>query len=216
MEQIDFERLRLQMVQQQLADRDIRDQRVLKAMRQIPRELFVPEHMRAEAYLDQPVTIDCGQTVSQPYMVGLMSSLLRLTGAETVLEIGTGFGYQAAVLAKLAKKVYSVEQHADLARTARAILGKLDIKNVEIMVGDGSEGLSKHAPFDGIIVTAAAPEVPVPLMEQLTPAGRLVVPVGGKFQQCLQLVERAGDEYETTDICGCRFVPLIGKHGWEH
>jgi len=211
----DFFSLRQQMAQEQLAAKGIRDQRVLEAVMAVPRELFVSENQRHLAYADTPLGIDCCQTISQPYIVGLMTELLRLQGDERVLEIGTGSGYQAAILAKLAAEVYSVERYPELASKAGEVLDALGLQNINITVGDGTRGQPEHAPYDGIIVTAAAPETPQPLLEQLTLGGRLVIPIGGRHHQMLKLIERGEDDYHSRDVCGCRFVPLLGEYGWE-
>ena len=211
----DFFSLREQMVQEQLATKGIGDHRVLEAVMAVPRELFVSEKQRHLAYADTPLGIDCDQTISQPYIVGLMTELLRLKGDERVLEIGPGSGYQTAILAKLAAEVYSVERYPELASKAGEVLDMLGLQNITITVGDGTRGRPEHAPYDGIIVTAAAPEEPKPLLEQLAGGGRLVIPIGGRHHQMLRLIERGKDDYHSRDVCGCRFVPLIGEYGWE-
>jgi protein-L-isoaspartate(D-aspartate) O-methyltransferase len=205
---------RERMVKDQLKRRDIVDPAVLEAMRAVPRHRFVPEDQRDFAYADGPLRIGQGQTISQPYIVALMSQLLALSGQETVLEIGTGSGYQAAVLAHLSKQVYSIERIPELAESARRILEELSIENVAVIVGDGSRGLPGKAPFEGIIVTAAAPAVPKPLLDQLTDGGRLVLPVGGQMGQSLECWTRGGDEYRCQHVAPVAFVPLVGEHGW--
>jgi len=210
-----FAEQREKMVSDQLIKMHIYDRRVLDAMREIPREQFVPETKRKKAYKDGPIRIGCGQTISQPYVVALMSELLRLTGTERILEIGTGSGYQTTILARLASEVFSVERYRPLAHRARELFRKNHIVNVHIKVGDGSIGWQKHAPYDGIIVTAAAPEEPPPLLEQLADGGRLVIPVGTRSHQVLKLIRRENDRYITTGHCGCRFVPLVGEYGWK-
>jgi protein-L-isoaspartate(D-aspartate) O-methyltransferase len=184
-------------------------------MGNIPRHLFVPEEYRHQAYADGPLPIGSGQTISQPYIVALMTQLLELEGDETVLEIGTGSGYQAAILAGLAAKVYTIERYPDLAERAREILDELRLDNVEIIVGDGSLGLPEHAPYQAIMVTAAAPEVPRPLLEQLAEAGRLVIPVGGIGGQSLQVWVCHGESFRHQSVLPVAFVPLRGKFGWE-
>jgi protein-L-isoaspartate(D-aspartate) O-methyltransferase len=211
----DFGDRREKMVTDQLIKMNIHDQRVLDAMLEVPREDFVPKYEKGKAYVDGPLKIGCGQTISQPYMVALMSELLDLAEDERVLEVGTGSGYQTCILSKLAGTVYTIERHKKLAQGARELFRKLALTNIEVMVGDGTAGWPQHAPYDGIIVTAAAPEAPVPLLEQLAPGGRLVIPVGSRSNQMLQLIKRKEDRYVTTSHCGCRFVPLVGEYGWE-
>lgn len=205
---------RERMVKDQLMRRDIVDQAVLDAMRNVPRHRFVPEDQRDFAYADGPLRIGKGQTISQPYIVALMTQLLRLSGEETVLEIGTGSGYQAAVLAQVSNQVYSIERIPELAENARRVLDELTIQNVEVILGDGSAGLLDKAPFEGIMVTAAAPAVPKPLIEQLSEGGRLVLPVGSQMGQSLECWTRDGDDYRCQRIAPVAFVPLVGEHGW--
>jgi len=206
---------RERMVQEQIARRKIRDERVLAAMRGVPRHRFVPEDLRDLAYQDRPLMIGEDQTISQPYIVALMTELLDLEGDEVVLEIGTGSGYQAAVLAALAKQVFTVERHQSLADSARRVLEELGIHNVQVIQGDGSGGLPEFSPYDGILVTAAAPEVPQAMLSQLKEGGRLVLPVGGFQAQYLELWQRAGSRYEHETIVPVAFVPLRGQFGWE-
>jgi protein-L-isoaspartate(D-aspartate) O-methyltransferase len=205
---------RERMVKDQLKRRDIIDRAVLEAMGTVPRHRFVPDDQRDYAYTDGPLRIGQGQTISQPYIVALMSQLLGLSGEETVLEIGTGSGYQAAVLGKLCKQVYSIERIPELAENARRTLLELSIPNVSVMVGDGSRGLPEQAPFEGIMVTAAAPSVPKPLLEQLTEGGRLVLPVGSQMGQSLECWTRDGEDYRCHHVAPVAFVPLVGEHGW--
>lgn len=205
---------RLAMVRTQLQRRGITDARLLQAMREVPRHAFVPPEWRHEAYSDRPLPIGEGQTISQPFMVAIMTQSLALQGHERVLEIGTGSGYQAAVLGRLAAYVYSVEYLPALADSARAVLQRLGYTNVEVIVGDGSLGLPAYAPYDGIIVTAAAPRVPPPLLEQLTEGGRLVIPVGAAKTQELLIITRHGNAYPQERSVPCRFVPLLGQEGW--
>lgn len=207
--------LREWMVARQLEPRGIRDPLVLNAFREVMRHEFVPGDNLREAYGDHPVPIGEGQTISQPYMVALMTQCLELTGNEKVLEIGTGSGYQAAVLSRLANQVYTVERVASLAERATGLLKKLGHDNVEVKVGDGTLGWPEYAPYDGIIVTAGSPDIPPPLIEQLAEGGRLVIPVGGSWSQSLAVLEKRGGEILRKDVCGCVFVPLIGKHGWK-
>ena len=206
---------RQRMVEEQLIDRNIRDERVLEAMRTVPRHAFVPLEYRHMAYSDGPLPIGSGQTISQPYIVALMTQMLRLNGDECVLEVGTGSGYQAAVLARLVKQVHTVERYAELAEQAAAVLHSLGLDNVHVHIGDGSLGLPELAPFQSIIVTAAAPEVPPTLLEQLDEGGRLVVPVGGRMNQFLELWERHGAKFEQYVLVPVAFVPLRGRHGWK-
>lgn len=210
----EVDQLRDEMVRTQIAARGVRDARVLAAMRAVPRHRFLPEHAARAAYRDSPQPIGMGQTISQPYIVAYMSELLRLTGNERVLEIGTGSGYQAAILGQLAAEVITVERFAGLARDAAAILAELGCDNVRVQVSDGTLGWPDGAPYDAIIVTAAAPEVPEPLKAQLADGGRLVVPVGPRWSQELVRVWRRGDEFRTEHLIGVAFVPLIGEHGW--
>ncbi len=210
----DYTSARLVMVQSQLQRRGITDARVLQAMREVPRHLFVPPEWRHEAYSDRPLPIGDEQTISQPYMVAIMTQSLALQGHEHVLEIGTGSGYQAAVLSRLAAHVSSIEYFADLADSARALLQRLGYINVEVIVGDGGLGLPAQAPYDGIIVAAAAPHVPQPLLAQLAEGGRLVIPVGSATSQELFIITRRGDDYAQERSVPCRFVPLLGEEGW--
>jgi protein-L-isoaspartate(D-aspartate) O-methyltransferase len=205
---------RKRMVKNQLMRRDIVDQAVLKAMQNVPRQRFVPADQREYAYTDGPLRIGQGQTISQPYIVALMSQLLALNGQETVLEIGTGSGYQAAVLGELCKQVFSIERIPELAENAKETLLELSFRNVTVIVGDGSRGLPEHAPFEGIIVTAAAPAVPKPLLEQLAEGGRLVLPVGSQMGQSLECWTRSGEDYRSKHVAPVAFVPLVGEHGW--
>jgi len=209
-----YEKEREQMVKSQLACRGIRDKRVLDAMRQVPSHLFIPEDMRQLAYCDGPLPIGHGQTISQPYIVALMTELLELTGQEKVLEIGTGSGYQAAILSRLVPQVYSIERHAALARQAEKILAQLGYDNVMVIVSDGTLGWPEHSPYEAIIITAAAPDVPQPLIDQLADGGRLVAPVGTRWSQSLVKVKRQGGSLMTEQLTPVAFVPLVGEHGW--
>jgi protein-L-isoaspartate(D-aspartate) O-methyltransferase len=206
---------RQRMIREQLESRDIHDQRVLEAMRQVPRHRFVPPEHRHLAYADGPLPIGSEQTISQPYIVALMTQLLGLQGEEKVLEIGTGSGYQAAVLAHLAAEVHTIELHDSLAKQAESTLKSLGLNNVHVHVGDGSKGWPEAAPYQGIIVTAGAPDVPRPLLTQLDEGGRLVVPVGSRGGQFLERWIRQDSEYRREQIAPVAFVPLFGKHGWE-
>jgi protein-L-isoaspartate(D-aspartate) O-methyltransferase len=199
---------RRRMVEEQIMARDVSQVGVLDAMQTVPRHFFVPEPIRDSAYRDRPLPIGSHQTISQPYIVALMTSLLELDGDERVLEIGTGSGYQAAILSRLAKRVYTIEIRPELAKSARATLTKLGYDNIEYKVGDGYEGWEEAAPFDGIIVTAAPPEIPAVLVEQLAEGGRMVVPVGRGIQNLVVLTKTAeGLERET--VAPVRFVPMI-------
>jgi protein-L-isoaspartate(D-aspartate) O-methyltransferase len=208
-------RERERMVEEQLVRRGIGDARVLDAMRRVPRHRFVEEALRDRAYGDHPLPIGEGQTISQPYMVAAMTQLLRLDGGEKVLEIGTGSGYQTAVLATLARRVCSVERLPSLAARARRILEELGYTNAVVKTADGTYGWPDEAPFDRILVTAGAPQVPAPLFQQLEEGGRLVVPVGDTQSQTLHVVEKVEGRMRTSAECGCVFVKLVGKYGWE-
>jgi protein-L-isoaspartate(D-aspartate) O-methyltransferase len=203
------------MVHEQLAQRGIRDGRVLAAMAAVPRHAFVPPEARARAYDDTPLPIGGGQTISQPYLVAYMLEALHLGGSERVLEVGTGSGYGAAVLARLAGQVFSIERDADLGARAGERLAALELANVEVVIGDGSQGLPDEAPFDAIVVTAAAPEVPPPLRLQLADGGRLVLPVGDVLGQTLVRVTRLGERWQHEALAPVLFVPLRGLYGWE-
>ncbi|HVS15595.1 MAG TPA: protein-L-isoaspartate(D-aspartate) O-methyltransferase [Thermoanaerobaculia bacterium] len=205
-----FERQREEMVETQIAARNITQPEVLSAMRTVPRHLFVPEEVRAGAYADHPLQIGLGQTISQPYVVALMTALLDLDGSEKVLEIGTGSGYHSAVLSRVARRVYSIEILGSLARGARNTLADLGYDNVEIRVGDGYNGWPEEAPFDAIVLTAAPKEIPQPLLDQLRVGGRMVAPVGGFFQD-LRLILKTDDGIEEHSIEAVRFVPMTGK-----
>ena len=212
---INYEKERSRMVDEQLAGRGVRDERVLAVMRKIPRHEFLPEGIRGMAYNDSALPLGEGQTMSQPYMVALMTESLRLKGTERVLEIGTGSGYQAAVLAELCEKVYTVERIKTLADKARATLDRLGYKSVAIKVYDGTYGWKEMAPFDAIIVTAGSPDIPAPLMEQLKVGGRMSIPVGDRYGQQLVTVVKAAEGMITERSIPCVFVPLIGNHGWK-
>lgn len=217
---MNFDIVRKKMVQDQIVARGVSDRRVLDAMLKIPRHIFVQEAFALQAYNDTALPIGEKQTISQPYMVALMTELLGLTGREKVLEIGTGSGYQTAILAALADRVYSAERIRPLALRARKCLDSLKLFNVQLRINDteGSPiGWEEQAPFDAIIVTAGAPEVPGILIDQLAPGGRLVIPVGNDSeQQLLRIVKNDQGELESTTSVACRFVPLIGKQGWQH
>jgi protein-L-isoaspartate(D-aspartate) O-methyltransferase len=202
------------MVAAQIAGRGVRDRRVLAAMASVPRHCFVPEWLASAAYHDAPLPIGCGQTISQPYMVALMTAELRPARAHRVLEIGTGSGYQTAILAHLVARVFTVERLPALADAARLRLAALHLDNVEVRVGDGSAGWPEAAPFDGILVTAATPALPEPLLAQLAPGGRIAVPVGDlAFQQLIVGVAEPGG-LRSYEAGGCRFVPLVGRYAF--
>lgn len=211
---MDFGSERERMVSGQLIPRGISDRKVLGAFRAVPRHEFIPKRYAGGAYGDHPVPIGQNQTISQPYMVALMTELLRLDGGEQVLEIGTGSGYQTAILANIAGTVYSVERFKELADVAAETLKRLGYTNCYIRSGDGTQGWQEHAPYDGILVTAGSPGVPGSLIAQLGEGARLVIPVGGQFSQVLTVVEKRGSSVKVEEVCGCVFVPLIGKEGW--
>lgn len=200
------------MVENQLAGRDITNQAVLNAMRTVPRHEFVPPEMRASAYADQPLPIGHGQTISQPYIVAIMTQLLELEPGDKILEVGTGSGYQAAVLAELDTQVYSIEIIEALATQARSQLKQMEYDNVHVRHGDGYKGWPEHAPFDGIIVTAAPDHVPQPLQDQLKEGGRLVIPVGGRLSQQLKVLTKKQGTIQQETLFPVRFVPLTGDH----
>jgi len=206
--------LRERMVERQLRRRGIEDERVLAAMAAVPREAFVPAAMRHRAYADSALPIGKGQTISQPWIVAAICQALELRGGEQVLEIGTGSGYSAAVLALLAAEVVSVERHRSLADPARETLGRLGVANVEVILGDGSRGLPDHPPFEAIAVHAAAPAPPPALLRQLAEGGRLVAPIATGEVEMLTVLRRRGSEAEVEEIGPCRFVPLIGEEGY--
>ena len=212
---MNYDIARRKMVETQIIDRGITDEKVIETMSKIPRHIFVEEAMAGQAYCDSPLPIGERQTISQPYIVALMTELLQLTGSEKVLELGTGSGYQTAILATIAKKVYTIERIRPLALRARKALDRLGLLNVNIKIGDGTEGWASEAPFDAIIVTAGAPEVPETLLTQLSVGGRLVIPVGNQFQQIMvRITKLEDDSFFRENSIGCRFVRLIGKHGW--
>jgi protein-L-isoaspartate(D-aspartate) O-methyltransferase len=212
---VEFLSARLAMVESQLRRRGIIDKRVLDAMAAVPRHEFVPSELRGRSYEDAPLPIGEGQTISQPYIVAAMTAALRLSSPEKVLEIGTGCGYQAAILSLLAKEVFTVECRASLATSAARRLAQLGYTNVHVHCGDGTLGLPDLAPFDAILVAAAAPSVPPPFQAQLSEEGRLILPVGDTDIQELQFIERRGGAFHVQRLEGCRFVPLVGYHGWK-
>ena len=203
------------MVEEQIVSRGIRDAKLIAAMKKIPRHLFVEEALQNQAYNDHPLPIGEKQTISQPYMVALMTEAMLLTGKEKILEIGTGSGYQTAIIAELSEKVFSIERIRPLAIRARQLLYELGYFNVEIKIFDGTFGWMEESPFDTIIVTAGSPDIPQPLIDQLAMGGRLVIPVGDAFVQDLFRVTKTEEGIKKEDLGGCRFVKLIGKYGWE-
>ena len=205
---------RASMVHNHMMARDITDPAVLRVMGRMPRELFIPPKYYDQAYSDRPLPIGLGQTISQPYIVALMTQHLRLNSSCHVLEIGTGSGYQTAILAQLCEKVYTIERHNQLTEMAQTALSNLGIDNVEFYIGDGSKGWPEEKQFDRIIITAAVPEVPQPLTKQLKDGGLLVAPIGGQLSQDLVVCEKSQDHLTKKSICGCRFVKLVGKHGF--
>ena len=210
----DFKSLQEEMVTQQIMDRGVVTPRVIEAFRKVPRHLFVPEQFLSHAYNDHPLPIGEGQTISQPYMVALMTDLLDLSKEDKVLEIGTGSGYQAAILAELGNEVFTVERHKLLAERSERILKELNYQNVKVLVGDGTKGWKEFSPYQKIIVTASAPDVPEPLFVQLDEMGKLVIPVGGRWSQDLILVQKRKGKMIRNSVCGCVFVPLIGEYGY--
>jgi protein-L-isoaspartate(D-aspartate) O-methyltransferase len=214
-EKKEFAAQRLEMIEKQLRRRGISDSAVLAAMKAVPRHEFVPQELRSRAYEDVPLPIGGGQTISQPYIVAAMTTALHLQPGDRVLEIGTGCGYQAAVLSRLVKEVFTIERRPELASAASAKLARLGYANAHVHCGDGTLGLPEFAPFDAILVAAAAPAVPKPLLAQLAEGGRMILPVGDAEHQELQLIEKRGDAFPTKMLEGCRFVPLVGYHGWQ-
>jgi len=216
MQRINFSQRRDAMVESHIAGRGIRSQLVLEAMQAVPREAFLPQHLRKSAYQDEPLPIAEGQTISQPYIVALMTEALALEGGEKVLEIGTGSGYAAAVLAQIAKEVYTVERIGQLAEKAATVLSELGYRNVHVLHADGTRGWPDHAPYDAIVVAAGGPEVPESLKSQLKIGGRLVIPVGPdrRVQELVRVTRISKLQYKTEDIADVRFVPLVGAEGW--
>lgn len=211
---MDFKQQRQDMVAYQLRARDIKDAKVLAVMNELPRELFVDSPLRSQAYSDGPLPINRGQTISQPYMQALMTQCLRLTGSEKILEIGTGSGYQTAILARLAAEVYTIELWPELAREAQKRLDALHLQKIHYRIGDGSEGLPEAAPFDCILITAACPALPEPLLQQMAEDARLVAPVGTRDTQDLIVLTKKAGQTVRQIVCPCRFVPLLGKYAF--
>jgi protein-L-isoaspartate(D-aspartate) O-methyltransferase len=211
---IDFSKARLKMVEEQIISRGIQDPKLIVAMQKVPRHLFVEEALQNQAYNDHPLPIGEKQTISQPYIVALMTEALQLKGDERILEIGTGSGYQTTILAEMAEKVFSVERIRSLAIKARRLLYELGYFNVEIKIFDGTYGWVEKAPFDAIIVTAGSPDIPQPLIDQLAIGGRLVIPLGDQSLQDLIRITKTEKGIKREDLGGCRFVKLIGRYGW--
>ena len=211
---MDWVKRREQMVKIQLMARGIRDSRVLSAMGKVPRHKFLPDQYRDMSYVDSAFSIGKGQTISQPYMVAKMTECLKLSGDEKVLEIGTGSGYQAAILAQLSQEVYSIERIQELADSAWATLKELGYSNVKVFVGDGTDGLKEYSPYDRIIVTAGAVDIPAALIDQLKDGGILVIPIGQRFSQILTIITKQGDKITREESVGCVFVELVGEYGW--
>jgi len=213
---LDYQKLREQMIKSQLIPRGISNLKLLDVFGRVEREKFIPEELRADAYRDFPLSIGQGQTISQPYMVALMTQSLRMGGRERVLEIGTGSGYQTAILALLAREVYTVERIEVLSQKARRILEKLGYTNIKFLVSNGTLGWEEYAPYDRIIVTAGAKDIPLPLIDQLRERGIMVIPVGGAYSQELKVVKKNSQgKISSHTVEQCIFVPLIGKYGWE-
>jgi protein-L-isoaspartate(D-aspartate) O-methyltransferase len=211
---MDYQKARERMLKEQLMARGIMDKDVLAAMGRIPRHQFVDGPMKNEAYRDNPLPIGHNQTISQPYMVALMTEALELTGNEKTLEIGTGSGYQAAILAELSRELYTVEKYPELLDRAKGILESLGYTNIFYKISNGTMGWKEHAPYDAVMVTAGAPEIPQPLVEQLGEGGRLLVPVGDEISQELMKIVRRGGKLFEERLGACRFVKLVGAHGW--
>lgn len=210
-----YEQWRHQMVENQIVARGITDPNVIRAMKKVPRHLFVSEALTESAYGDFPLPIGEGQTISQPYIIAEMTNALDLSGSERVLEIGTGSGYQAAILAEIVYRVYTIERNNTLFLNARRLFDRLKYYNIVTKYSDGTQGWAEESPFDAILVTAGGESIPQPLVDQLAPGGRLVMPVGGNFSQELLKVEKTDQGLTTTSLGGCRFVKLIGQHGWK-
>lgn len=211
---MDYEIARKRMVEEQISARGITAIRVLDAFRKVERHLFVPAELSQSAYADFPLPIGEGQTISQPYIAALMTESLDLKGTEKVLEIGTGSGYQAAILAQLSAEVFSIERFESLAKKAAETMSKLGYDNIKIRVGDGTLGWPQEGPFDRIIITAASPRIPLPLSEQLSEGGKIILPLGTELGQVLTLAEKKNAKLESRQICGCVFVPLVGRYGY--
>ncbi len=210
---MNFDLLRNRMVKEQLLTRGISDNRVLEAFLKVQRHWFVPEEDQKDSYSDFPLAIGHNQTISQPYIVALMTERLNLSGEEKILEIGTGSGYQTAILASLAKEIYTIERIPELSKNAQKLMENLGYKNIHYRIGDGTLGWKEEAPFDRIIITAYSPEIPVPLIEQLNESGKIIIPLGGPFNQMLTLAQKLNNSLKYQNICSCVFVPLVGVYG---
>jgi len=211
---MNFDLARKKMVEEQLIPRGICVQRLLDAFLKVERHKFLAVELQVSAYADHPLPIGEGQTISQPYIVALMVQCLNLKGSEKVLEIGTGSGYQTAILAELAGEVFTIERFDNLAKAAHGVLTAAGLNNVHVRIGDGTLGLSEEAPFDAIIISAAGPRIPLPLIDQLKEGGKLIIPLGDSFSQTLTVVEKKSGKLESVDVCACVFVPLVGKYGY--
>ena len=211
----EYTNLREQMVATQLEGRDIANHKVLQAMRTVPRHRFVDRSLWSQAYDDRPLPIGQGQTISQPYMVALMTQCLQLSGDERVLEIGTGSGYQAAILAEIVREVFTVERIPELSQQASTLLEDLDYRNIRFEVADGTLGWEKFSPYGRILVTAGAPDIPTSLLQQLNDPGKMAIPMGGAYYQDLMVIKKEGKKVKKRHVCGCTFVPLVGEQGWE-
>lgn len=212
---MDFTISRDNMVKTQIINRGIKDKQVISAFLKVPRHKFMSKAFQENAYGDYPLPIGYGQTISQPYIVALMTSLLEINPSDKIFEVGTGSGYQTAILAELGNKVFSTERIKELAELARKTIDSLNYQNVNIRVSDGTYGWEEFSPFDKIIVTASAPFIPEPLLNQLASNGKMVIPEGNTFSQVLKLITKKNNKITINEICGCTFVPLIGKYGWE-
>ncbi len=210
---MNFDLLRNRMVKEQLLTRGISDNRVLEAFLKVQRHWFVPEEDQKDSYSDFPLAIGHNQTISQPYIVALMTERLNLSGEEKVLEVGTGSGYQTAILASLAKEIYTIERIPELSKNAQKLMENLGYKNIHYRIGDGTLGWKEEAPFDRIIITAYSPEIPVPLIKQLNESGKIIIPLGGPFNQMLTLAQKLNNSLKYQNICSCVFVPLVGVYG---
>jgi protein-L-isoaspartate(D-aspartate) O-methyltransferase len=209
---MDYSKLRQQMVCDQLLSRDIKDPKIAEAFAKIERERFVTDEFKLYSYDDRPLPIKSNQTISQPYIVALMAQLLELKGDEKVLEVGTGSGYETAILSALTREVYTIERFQELSNDAKVLLGVLGCKNITYKIGDGSEGWNDFAPYERIIVSAASEKVPEPLLEQLNDPGIMVIPIGGQFSQVLTIIKKDKGKLNITNSCACAFVPLVGKY----